>query len=59
MLQKRYGDSLVATMPDFFPQASAMLRLAVPRFLNNEGIDAALAAPFYVRDKVALKTTER
>ena len=59
MLQKRYGDALVATMPDVFPQASAMLRLAVPRFLNNEGIDAALAAPFYVRDKVALKTTER
>ena len=59
MLQKRYGDALVATMPDVFPQASAMLRLAVPRFLNKEGIDAALAAPFYVRDKVALKTTER
>jgi tRNA threonylcarbamoyladenosine biosynthesis protein TsaB len=41
------------------PDAAAMLRLAAPRFARGEGIDAALAAPHYVRDRVALKTMER
>lgn len=41
------------------PRAGAVLRLAVPRFARGEGIDAALAAPFYVRDKVAMTTRER
>jgi hypothetical protein len=36
-----------------------MLKLAQPRYLAGEVIDAALAAPLYVRDKVALKTNER
>jgi len=28
-------------------------------FLRGEGMDAALAAPLYIRNKVALKTNER
>lgn len=59
VLQRRYGGALATVVPDLFPLASAMLCLAAPRLLNNEGVDAALAAPLYVRDKVALKTTER
>lgn len=59
LLRERYGVALAAVVPDLFPLASVMLRLATPRFLNNEGIDAAQAAPLYVRDKVALKTNER
>jgi len=40
------------------PQASALLRLALARGLGD-AVDAAHAAPLYVRDKVALTTTER
>ena len=40
-------------------RASAVLRLATPHFARGEGIDAALAAPHYVRDKVAMTTLER
>ncbi len=35
------------------------LRLAVPRLARGEGVDAALAAPLYVRDKVAMTIRER
>jgi tRNA threonylcarbamoyladenosine biosynthesis protein TsaB len=59
MLQQRYGAALAAVQPDVLPGAAAMLRLAIPRLLNKEGLDAAQAAPLYVRDKVALKTNER
>ena len=41
------------------PRAADLLRLAAPRFARGEGLDAALAAPLYVRDKVALTTRER
>jgi tRNA threonylcarbamoyladenosine biosynthesis protein TsaB len=58
-LQARYGDALVAVVPELFPRAATMLKLAQPRYLAGEVIDAALAAPLYVRDKVALKTNER
>jgi tRNA threonylcarbamoyladenosine biosynthesis protein TsaB len=34
-------------------------RLAAPRLARGEALDAALAAPLYVRDKVALTTRER
>ena len=33
-------------------------QLAAPRFAAGEGIDAALAAPVYLRDKVAFTTQE-
>jgi tRNA threonylcarbamoyladenosine biosynthesis protein TsaB len=41
------------------PRAATLLRLAVPRLARGEGVDAALAAPLYVRDKVALTIRER
>jgi len=44
---------------DLFPTANAVARLAEPRLRRGEGVDAALAAPLYVRDKVALTTAER
>jgi tRNA threonylcarbamoyladenosine biosynthesis protein TsaB len=45
--------------PDVFPTAAAVAELAAPRLARGEGVDAALAMPLYVRDKVALTTAER
>jgi tRNA threonylcarbamoyladenosine biosynthesis protein TsaB len=44
---------------DVAPTAAAVARLAAPRFSRGEGVDAVLAVPLYVRDKVALTTAER
>lgn len=62
-----YGEALAARLAPMIghidaaarPRAAVLLRLAVPRFARGEGIDAALAAPLYVRDKVAMTTRER
>lgn len=45
--------------PDIMPDAAAIAELAAPAFTRGEGIDAALAAPIYLRDKVAMTTNER
>ena len=41
------------------PRAGAVARLAARRFAHGAGIAAELAAPLYLRDKVALTTEER
>lgn len=53
-------DSLALTRihPEIHPSAVAVARLAGPRLAAGEGLDAALAAPLYVRDKVAFTTQE-
>jgi tRNA threonylcarbamoyladenosine biosynthesis protein TsaB len=40
-------------------RAAALLRLAEAALADDAGLDAALALPVYVRDKVALTTAER
>lgn len=40
-------------------RAAALLRLAFQKAAHEAGIDAALALPLYLRDKVALTTVER
>ena len=44
--------------PEIHPSAVAVARLAAPRLAAGEGVDAALAAPIYVRDKVAFTSGE-
>jgi tRNA threonylcarbamoyladenosine biosynthesis protein TsaB len=55
----RYGAQLAAVRPLLAPTARAVLSLAAPRFAAGEARDPASAVPVYVRDKVALKTSER
>ena len=45
--------------PEVRPSAQAVAKLAAPRLAAGEGMDAALATPHYLRDKIALTTTER
>ena len=45
-------------LPEVHPTALAVARLAAPRLAAGEGVDAALAAPIYVRDKVAFTKAE-
>jgi tRNA threonylcarbamoyladenosine biosynthesis protein TsaB len=54
-----YGDmGLKKIRPDVHPGAVAVAQLAAPRLAAGEGVDAALAAPVYVRDKVAFTKQE-
>ena len=59
-----YADRLPADMARFIcapalPTATALLRLAPALAAAGQCVDAALALPLYVRDKVALTTEER
>lgn len=58
-LQQRYSGQLATTDGSVYPQAGEMARLAAPLFAQGLGQDAALAAPLYIRNKVALKMSER
>jgi len=54
-----YGDMGFATVfPEIHPTAAVIAELAAPRLARGEGVDAALAAPLYVRDKVAFTQEE-
>ena len=57
----RLGDVLAtsASRVHALPTAGAMLRLAPALAAAGQCVDAALALPLYVRDKVALTTEER
>jgi tRNA threonylcarbamoyladenosine biosynthesis protein TsaB len=58
-LAARLGGVLARVDPDAVPTAAAIVRLAEPRFAAGEGADPGGALPIYIRDKVALKTSER
>lgn len=45
--------------PEAAPSAHALLALALAAWQRGEAVDAALALPLYVRDKVAQTTAER
>jgi len=54
-----YRGQLTVLRPEIAPSARAVLRLALPRFAAGDTCDPATATPLYLRDKVALKTSER
>ncbi|MDD4911171.1 MAG: tRNA (adenosine(37)-N6)-threonylcarbamoyltransferase complex dimerization subunit type 1 TsaB [Sideroxydans sp.] len=58
-LQARYGDQLSGVDEKAVPQASAVVGIGAREFTKGNAVDAALALPLYLRDKVALKTSER
>jgi tRNA threonylcarbamoyladenosine biosynthesis protein TsaB len=59
VLRQLYGGRLSAIMPDVFPHAREIARLAAREFEAGRAVPAEQAVPLYVRDKVALKTAER
>jgi tRNA threonylcarbamoyladenosine biosynthesis protein TsaB len=58
-LEARYAGQLCGVDGTVVPQAAAVAALGARRLMRGEGVDAALALPLYLRDKVALTTAER
>ncbi len=58
-LSRRYGSLFMAIDPEVIPHARSIARLAAAGFARGEGVPAEAAEPYYVRDKVALKRSER
>ena len=59
VLRPRLAARLARIDDTIMPDAAAMAPLAAAAFARGEGMDAALAAPIYLRDKVALTVDER
>jgi tRNA threonylcarbamoyladenosine biosynthesis protein TsaB len=59
VLQQRYAVQMEGVDAQAVPQADAVVRLAAVEFALGNAVDAALALPLYLRDKVALTTRER
>lgn len=58
-LEQHYGPQLAQCLPQAYPRAAAIARLALPEFEAGLGRPASEAAPLYIRNKVALTTRER
>ena len=58
-LQQHYAAQLAGMDVQAVPQAEAVVRLAAVEFAQGNAVDAALALPLYLRDKVAQTTRER
>jgi len=58
-LAARYADRVDSVIADAYPHARDMAALAAPVFERGLGVPAWEAAPLYIRDKIALKTSER
>ena len=54
-----YAEQLKAMRPQLLPTASAILELAQPVFASGNAKPAGEAMPVYIRNRIALKTTER
>lgn len=59
VLSHAYSGQLQGIQPLLLPTASAILKLAQPVFAGGQARPASEAMPIYIRNRVALKTTER
>ena len=59
VLSSHYHGNLQQIYSGLHPHAEQIAKLAAAKFHDNGGIDPALAAPIYIRNKVALKESER
>lgn len=58
-LRSQYGSCITRIESDLKPHAREMTQLAEKGFVKGLGIDPVDAAPIYIRNKVALKESER
>ena len=59
VLSERYRGQINRIDAGVYPHAREIAQLAAPGFAKGLGIDPADAAPLYIRNKVALKESER
>ncbi|MBE2257907.1 MAG: tRNA (adenosine(37)-N6)-threonylcarbamoyltransferase complex dimerization subunit type 1 TsaB [Candidatus Accumulibacter sp.] len=59
LLRQRLADCVRSWQPELMPDAGTVARLAATSLARGETVDAADAAPLYVRNKVALTVVER
>lgn len=59
VLDNCYAGQIAGSDTQAVPQAVAIAEFAAPLFAAGQGMDAAQAMPLYLRNKVALKTSER
>ncbi len=55
-LAQRYAGQLSGVRADLYPHAREVAALGARMLERGEGVDPALAAPLYIRDKVALSS---
>jgi tRNA threonylcarbamoyladenosine biosynthesis protein TsaB len=58
-LKSHYGSSISRIETGFVPHAREMAQLAEQDFKQGLGVDPVDAAPIYIRNKIALKESER
>ena len=58
-LERRYAHALAGVSENLAPHAREIAALAAPEFARGNGVSADLAAPLYVRNKIALRVDER
>lgn len=59
ILSETYRKNLFQIIPGCYPHAREIAQLAVVKFVQGEGRSAEEALPVYIRNKVALKESER
>jgi tRNA threonylcarbamoyladenosine biosynthesis protein TsaB len=59
VLEQRYAGQLRGVEPDRYPRARDIAALAMPRFVAGAATPPELAAPLYLREKVALRIDEQ
>lgn len=58
-LGQRYQQKVISTLPEMTPKAEAIIDLAKPIFEAGQAVDASMARPIYIRNRVALTAKER